>query len=158
MTSPSSAQNPRQSDLLNSPSRILIRDLYPVTPSLSPAKAVRGDEAKFGAMLVADGHGLLAARLRWRRADSQTNAEPSWQRMPLVVAASGQATGQLGFEAEALYEFQIQAWADRFETWRRDLQLFAQAGEPLQLEFEQGALILESLQQLLPAGSTRRIV
>lgn len=157
MTPPSSAQNPRQSDLLNSPSRILIRDLYPVTPSLSPAKAVRGDETKFGAMLVADGHGLLAARLRWRRADSQTKAEPGWQTMPLVVAATGQATAQLGFEAEGLYEFQIQAWVDRFETWRRDLQFFAQAGEPLQLEFEQGALILETLQQLRPAGSGRRV-
>jgi starch synthase (maltosyl-transferring) len=109
-------------------------------------------------MLVADGHGLLAGRLRWRRADSQTKTKPRWQTMPLVVAASGQATGQLGFEAEGLYEFQIQAWADRFETWRRDLQLFAQAGEPLQLEFEQGAQILESLQQLVPAGSSRRVL
>lgn len=158
MTPTSSPRNPQQSDLLKDPARILIREVYPVTPTLSPAKAVVEDEVALGAILVADGHGLLAGRIRYRRADAQSRTKPRWQIASLDVAASGQARAALRLKDPGLYEFQVQAWADRFETWRRDLQLFAQAGEPLQVEFEQGAQILDSLVQQLSEAPARRVL
>ncbi|CAB4743204.1 unannotated protein [freshwater metagenome] len=155
---PPAASSSHQRDMLKQPPRIMIRELYPVTPTMSPAKAIVEDEVAVGAMLVADGHGLLAGRIRYRRADGQTKVKPKWQIAPLAVAASGQATGALLLKDAGLYEFQVQAWVDRFESWRRDLQLFAQAGESLQVEFEQGAQILESLMQSLAKVPARRVL
>jgi len=154
MTSQRQLPNARGNDVLDSASRMLIRDVYPVTPSMLPAKAVVDDLVAVGAVLVADGHGLLSARLRWRQADSQAKPKPKWQTAPLEVSPSGQATGTVRFADAGLYEFQIQSWPDHFETWRREVQLFAQAGDSLQLEFEDGAQILEHLQgqlQKIPA-------
>ncbi|MEX0768305.1 MAG: maltotransferase domain-containing protein [Microthrixaceae bacterium] len=148
-------------NLLQSAQRILIRDVSPVTPTQAPAKAVQQDAVKFGATLVSDGHSLLAARLRWRRVDiggsSDAQAEQTWQTQPLAVAPSGQVSSAVRFAQLGLYEFQVQAWKDSFTTWRRDLQLFATAAEPLELEFEEGARLLEVLAQQLPADSARRV-
>jgi len=161
MTAASRNKNSQRDELLQGAQRILIRDVFPVTPMQFPAKAVLQDSVSFGATLVSDGHGLLAARLSWRRVDlgwnSDSESEQNWHTEPLAVAESGRATCAVRFAHLGLYEFQIQAWRDSFNTWRRDLQLFADAGEPLELEFEEGARNLEAMNQQLTADPARRV-
>ena len=81
------------------------------------------------ATLVRDGHGLLAGRVRWRRVDGAGSRK--WHSVPLDVEHSGAATATIVPEQPGSYEFEVQAWQDRFATWRRDLQLRAVAGYDL---------------------------
>ena len=43
------------------------------------------------------------------------------------------------------HEFVVEAWRDRFATWRHDVEIKAAVGDDLELELEEGARILESL-------------
>jgi starch synthase (maltosyl-transferring) len=55
------------------------------------------------------------------------------------------------------YEIEVQAWCDRFATWRRDLRERAAAGQDLTLEFEVGAALIESLIDEVPPTSQLRL-
>jgi starch synthase (maltosyl-transferring) len=49
--------------------RITIDDIRPATPTRQfPPKAVVGEQVTVSADVYRDGHDLLAARVRWRRA------------------------------------------------------------------------------------------
>jgi len=130
---------------LRDPYRILVRDVTPVTPAGYAPKTVVGDVVQVGATLVAEGHGLLAAQLRWRRADTRTSPRPKWTTTAMAVDSSGLATAEVAFDEPGLYEYEVRAWADGFATWRRDLRLRAEAGDELGVEFEEGARWLTDL-------------
>ena len=124
--------------------RITFRDVAPVTPLGQPAKAVVGDDVVVSATLVRDGHGLLSSRARWRRVDGPKSERGGWSVAPLADVGMGVVRGSFCIEEPGRYEFEIQAWLDRFATWRRDLQARAAAGQQLALEFEVGARLIES--------------
>ncbi len=87
-----------------------------------------------------DGHDLLAARVRWRRA-----GKSRWQEAPLTPLINDRWEGSLTATDTGRHEFVIEAWRDRFATWRHDVEIKAAAGDDLELELEEGARILESL-------------
>jgi starch synthase (maltosyl-transferring) len=136
----------RDDDLLASPYATLVRDVTPTTPLGSAAPSIAGDPVRIGAVLVREGHGVLAAQVRWRRVDhGATRQERRWQVELLRVDHSGVASGHLVPTEPGRYEFEVQAWVDRVATWRRDLRLRAEAGDDLAVEFEVGAQLLERL-------------
>jgi starch synthase (maltosyl-transferring) len=140
------AEPEKDMNMLRHPYATLIRDISPVTPSGAPARSVAGDVVEVRTQLVRDGHDELAARLRWRRVDSAAERkERRWAVAPMGVEHSGGAVGSFRPRSPGRYEFEIQAWADRAATWRRDLRLRAGAGEDLEVEFEVGAQLLERL-------------
>lgn len=127
--------------LLGHPYRILIREVSPATPCGLAAKGVVGDPVEVAALLVADGHGVLAARLRWR-ARSGDARDRRWGTGPMEVDPWGRATGVFTVERPGDYEFEIQARNDDYATWRRDLVTRRDAGEDLGPEFAEGAALL----------------
>ncbi len=128
--------------LRKQPYRVLIREIAPVTPCGFAAKTIVGDVTAVDALLVADGHGVLAARLRWRRLAPTSNGPGSWQVEPMEVDPWGRATGAITAGVAGDYEFQIQAWNDEYATWRRDLVTRREAGEDLGPELAEGAELL----------------
>ncbi|MGV3758889.1 MAG: maltotransferase domain-containing protein, partial [Actinomycetota bacterium] len=58
---------------------IIVDDVRPATPAGFAAKAVAGQAVPVSAVLVADGHDRLSARVRWRR-----QGDKGWQSAPLV--------------------------------------------------------------------------
>ena len=126
--------------------RIVFRDVTPVTPNGYAVKAAVGDDVIVGAVVVRDGHGLVSSRVRWRPvgppggSDDRPGRRPRWP-MP----ATGRCRGVIRLDTPGLYEFEVQAWLDRFATWRRDLSRRASAGDDLAAEFEVGARLIESL-------------
>ncbi len=142
--------------------RILIRDVEPVTPCGLATKTIVGDVVGVRATLVADGHDVLSATLRWRRRDghasrsvgaSSANASSAgaWTESSMSVDDHGFASGTLSFDEPGSYEFQITAFTDHFATWRRDLRLRHDAGEDLSIEFAEGAAILDRLARRVPS-------
>ncbi len=145
----------------STPRRITFRDLVPQSPHGWPARAIAGDTVTVAATLVRDGHGLLSARVRWRRLDRDDSpvGQQRWSVAALADRAdgSGRWEGAVELPEPGRYELQVQAWLDRFATWRRDLRERAAAGQDLELEFEVGARLIESLVGEVPTSSAPRL-
>jgi starch synthase (maltosyl-transferring) len=137
--------------------RIEFRDVGPVTPHGYPARTVVGDDVPVRAVLVRDGHGILTARVRWRRVDGSPAARGRWSTAPMVDVGERAARGVFRVAEPGRYEFEVQAWLDRFATWRRDLQARAAAGQDLGEEFEVGARLIESQLRAVPKADRVRL-
>jgi starch synthase (maltosyl-transferring) len=134
--------------------RITIDDVRPATPSgAHPAKAVVGERVTVSADIFADGHDLLAARVRWRRA-----GRAKWQSVPLTGDINDRWTGTIEPTQVGMHDLVVEAWRDRFATWRHDIEIKAAIGDPLDLELEEGARILESLAAGVPGRSRARVL
>ena len=134
--------------------RITIDDVRPTTPSGEcPAKAVVGEEVPVSADIFRDGHDLLAARVRWRRV-----GKAKWRSAPLRSEVNDRWTGTFSPTEIGRHELVIEAWRDRFATWRHDVEIKAAAGDDVELELEEGARILESLATDLGARPRKRVL
>lgn len=122
--------------------RVVVRDVEPVTPLGGPTKTVAGDPVTVSARLVRDGHGRLAARVRFRRVDGPKSAR-TWRAVPMVERGDRRWEATFTVDEPGRYEFEVQAWADHVATWRHDLEARAAAGQDLAVEFEIGARLIE---------------
>ncbi len=122
--------------------RIVIDDLRPRTPTGAfPAKATAGEAVDVSADIFTDGHDLLAARALARR----TGTGRWHQAVPLVHLGNDRWQGTVRFEELGDHEVVVEAWTDRFATWRRDTIVKAGAGQDVTTELEEGARLLEAL-------------
>src|SRR5688572_23158478 len=119
---------------------IVIDDVHPRTPQGFPAKTVGGERVPVSAQLVADGHDRLGARVRWRR-----KGDRGWESSPLRAGENDRWTGSISPAAIGLHELVVDAWTDRYATWRHEIEVKAAAGQDVELELEEGARLLEDL-------------
>ena len=114
---------------------IVIDDVHPRTPGGFPAKAVGGERVPVSAQLVADGHDRLGARVRWRR-----KGDRSWESAPLRPGRR-RPLDRLHRRRRpiGLHELVVDAWTDRYATWRHEIEVKAAAGQDVELELEEGA-------------------
>jgi starch synthase (maltosyl-transferring) len=134
--------------------RISIDAVRPATPSRTfPAKAVVGEQVTVSAVIFQDGHDLTNARIRWRRVGKRT-----WHVAPMRDLATGTDDWAGTFRPAVVgaHEFVVEAWRDRFATWRHDVAIKASIGDDIEVELEEGARILESLAVDLGSRSRRR--
>ncbi|MBA3956522.1 MAG: alpha-1,4-glucan--maltose-1-phosphate maltosyltransferase [Acidimicrobiia bacterium] len=127
--------------------RIVIDALRPQTPSRGfPAKAAVGEAVAVSADIFTDGHDILAARLRTRGKGSR-----KWRvEVPLVHVGNDRWEASATFDEVGSHEVVVEAWRDRFATWRHDITLKAGAGQDVTTELEEGALLLDALAPLVP--------
>ena len=134
--------------------RITIDAVRPATPSGEfPPKAVVGERVPVSADIFRDGHDLLGARVRWRRA-----GRSKWRSAPLRPVVNDRWEGTLEPADVGRHEMVVEAWRDRFATWRHDIEIKAAAGDDVEVELEEGARILESLAGGLGARARRRVL
>ncbi|HET6948949.1 MAG TPA: alpha-1,4-glucan--maltose-1-phosphate maltosyltransferase [Acidimicrobiales bacterium] len=133
--------------------RITIDAVRPSTPAGCAAKSVVGETVEVGADIFADGHGRLAARVRWRRV-----GRSKWRSVPLRDQINDAWHAGITIDEIGRHEFVIEAWRDRFATWRHDVEIKAALGDDVELELEEGARILESLAGKLGARDRRRVL
>jgi starch synthase (maltosyl-transferring) len=112
-----------------------------VTPSVEhgryPAKLLAGTVVDIEADLICDGHDKIAARLLWREPDSAT-----WQSAPMRLLANDRWTGRLPLNAIGIVHFAVEAWRDRFASFRDELAKKHAAGVPTGLELQEGRALL----------------
>jgi starch synthase (maltosyl-transferring) len=134
--------------------RITIDAVRPTTPSGEfPAKAVVGEPVPVAADIFRDGHDLLGARVRWRRV-----GKAKWQQAPLRSLINDRWEGEMVPGEIGRHEFVVEAWRDRFATWRHDVEIKAAVGDDLDLELEEGARILEALAPGVAARDRKRVL
>jgi starch synthase (maltosyl-transferring) len=134
--------------------RITIDRIEPSTPSRRyPTKAVVGQQVAVAADILADGHDRLAARVCWRQAGSDL-----WQTAPMHEVGDDRWEGDFAPDAVGDHQVVVQAWRDRFATWRHDIDVkYAAATDDLELELEEGADILDRLSVSLPERDQPRV-
>ncbi len=96
--------------------------------------------------IFADGHDILAARVRTRRRGAD-----GWDgEAPMVHQGNDRWVAPVSFEGAGAHEVVVEAWRDQFATWRHDVTLKAGAGQDVDLELEEGARLLDALTVLVP--------
>jgi starch synthase (maltosyl-transferring) len=119
--------------------RIVIDDLRPRTPSPEhPAKAIIGEVVRVSADVFKDGHAVLAARVRWR-----PRGEAKWLEAPMEHRGNDRWEAVIEPAALGMHSLLVEAWTDRFATWRRETSVKHEAGQDVTVECEEGARILE---------------
>ncbi len=116
------------------PPRVVIEGVEPqVDGGRYPIKRTVGEEVAVSADVFADGHDLLAAVLRYRPAGGD------WAEVPLTPLVNDRWAGRFVVDRIGRWEYAVQAWADRFASWRRDLGKKADAGQDVSSDLLEGA-------------------
>jgi starch synthase (maltosyl-transferring) len=121
------------------PSRAVIENVRPsVDGGRFPIKRSVGESVRVTADIYADGHELLSAVLLYRRA-----AAGDWTEVPMRELGNDRWTGEFTVEEMAPYVYTLQAWIDRFRSWRRDLAKKLKAGQDVAMDLLVGAELVE---------------
>jgi starch synthase (maltosyl-transferring) len=122
------------------PSRVIIEDVTPqVDGGRFAAKRTRGEAVDVGATIFAEGHDLLGARVRWRRV-----GEPGWHDVPMEALGNDAWTARFAVETLGRYEFTVEAWIDRFGSWRQGFARKVEAGQDVTSELLEGAALVRA--------------
>ncbi|MDZ4779652.1 MAG: maltotransferase domain-containing protein [Planctomycetia bacterium] len=114
-------------------SRVLIEAVSPrVDDGRFPVKRVVGDVVEVRARIFTDGHDLIQARLRFRHED-----EAKWTECSMSPESNDWWNGRFEVGRLGAYRFSIEAWIDRFGSWRRDLMKRLNAEQPVDVELLQ---------------------
>ncbi|WP_036140779.1 maltotransferase domain-containing protein [Luteibacter sp. 9135] len=120
--------------------RVMIENVQPVVDAgRFPAKRVVGQSVDVTADIFMDGHEVLAARLRYRAQD-----ERAWREVVMQPVNNDIHTASFVPTRVGRYEFQVEAWHDRFASYHHEIEVKHAAGVPLGLELEEGRLMVEA--------------
>jgi starch synthase (maltosyl-transferring) len=116
--------------------RLVIENVRPsVDGGRYPAKRAIGEAVRVVADVYRDGHDWIAARVRYRRPGQEAwctapmTYEPGWDR----------CSGEFTVDAVGRWSFAVEAWTDRFTTWRRDIEKKLRAGQDVTFDLIEGA-------------------
>jgi starch synthase (maltosyl-transferring) len=136
-------------DIQSPPARIVISAITPeIEGGRFPIKRVPGESVTVTANIFGEGHGLLAAVVRWRR---KGNSE--WIETPMRELGNDLWTGMFTVGEPGEYEYTLQAWSDEFETWRHDTKKNLDAGQDVSVALIAGAdLVDEAIRRAVKCG------
>ncbi len=120
--------------------RILILNVAPqIDSGRYPIKRIVGDLVHVEATLLREGHDHLAAVLKSMRVE-----ETEWTLTPMTQRADGRWIASFRVEELKDYVYTIEAWTDRFGTWRWGLERKYEAGiHDLRSELLEGAHLVD---------------
>jgi starch synthase (maltosyl-transferring) len=118
--------------------RVVIEDIYPeIDGGRFPIKRTAGETVIVSADVFADGYDRLAAVLLHRR-----KGDPAWIESPMIAAGNDRYTARFSVEALGRYEYTVEAWIDRFATWRHEISAKFGAGQDVSSELLEGATLV----------------
>jgi starch synthase (maltosyl-transferring) len=102
-----------------------------------PIKRVVGDRVTVEADIFTDGHDALSARLLFR---AQGDAE--WHEAAMEPLVNDRWRGAFDIAALTNYSYTLEAWVDRFKSWREGLSKKVAAAQDVRLELIEGAELI----------------
>ncbi len=102
-------------------------------------KRVVGDDLAVEADVFKDGHDVVAAALKWRLL-----GEAHWHETPMAHVDNDRWRGVCTLYENAIYEYTVEAWTDKFRGWQHEFSTKFEAGlENLRSEALEGAALLD---------------
>jgi starch synthase (maltosyl-transferring) len=104
-----------------------------------PIKRTMGETVVVEADIFTDGHDALAALLCYRH-----ESDKEWTEIPLQPLVNDRWRGEFVVLKLGHYRYTVQAWTDRFASWRRDLAKRIEARQDITVELLIGADLIEA--------------
>ncbi len=101
-------------------------------------KRVVGETVAVEAYIFADGHDGLSAVLRYRAA-----ADRAWTEAPMRPLGNDRWRAEFRVEAVGRYFYTLEAWIDRFGTWRNGVGKKITAGQDIAADLLAGAALVQ---------------
>jgi starch synthase (maltosyl-transferring) len=121
------------------PSSVIIENIQPqVDGGRYPVKREVGDVLRVTADIFKDGHDHLAAMLKYR-----TRGARAWREVPMVHLGNDAWEASFPLEENTRYQYTIEAFPDRFDTWADGARKKADAGQDVLLEVREAVILLE---------------
>ncbi len=122
-------------------SRVIIEHVQPqVEGGLYPAKRTTKELTTITAHIFTDGHDHIRAEVVYRK-----KGDKDWIQAPLLHLQNDEWQCVLALAQKGLYEFQVHAWIDHFETWYDGFKKKANAKVDVAVELLEGAAYLRQL-------------
>ena len=119
-------------------SRVAIENVQPeVDGGRFAVKRTIGDVVIVEADAFADGHDELACHLFYRPESQKT-----WTEVPMRLLGNDHWRGEFTVTAIQPYVYKVEAWIDKFGTWRRDLEKRYEADQDVTQELLVGAALV----------------
>jgi starch synthase (maltosyl-transferring) len=116
-----------------------------------PVKRVVGDTFEVRADILKDGHDLLAARIRY-----SGPMDGEWRTVPMFYDQNAdQWVGGFKVDRPGRWSYTVEAWTDRFGTWRSELQKKIGAGQDVSSELLEGAELIDAAARRARFGDAR---
>ncbi len=132
---------PDKSHLSHAPT-VVISNIWPsIEGGRYPVKRIAGETLGVWADIFRDGHGKLAAVVKWRR-----RGISAWEERRLTQGENDRWKGGIPLLELGEWEYTIEAWQDDFLSWHHEFVRKSDAlgpGETLETESIEGAIILE---------------
>jgi starch synthase (maltosyl-transferring) len=130
------------------PSRVVIEGVEPeVDGGQFPVKRTAGEEVVVSADVFADGHDLLAAVVRYRRAPGG-----EWAEAPMRELGNDRWSAGFTVTDVGRYEYTLQAWVDLFASWRKGLGKKVAAGQEVGPDLLEGAELVRDAARRASGG------
>jgi starch synthase (maltosyl-transferring) len=134
--------------------RVVIENVQPeVDGGRFAVKRTVGDAVRVEADVFADGHDELAVWLYWRTQDDE-----GWQRTEMTLLGNDRWRGEFRIREQRDHFYRLEAWVDRFATWRRDLEKRYEAGQDVALELVVGAEMIREAAAHAPTTDAKRML
>ncbi|HEX9637327.1 MAG TPA: alpha-1,4-glucan--maltose-1-phosphate maltosyltransferase [Acidobacteriota bacterium] len=128
------------------PARVVIDWVEPeIDGGRFPIKRTVGESVEVRAALHADGHELLAALLRHRAASA-----PEWNQVRMRELGNDRWSAVFEIATLEPHEYTVEAWIDRFRTWRRGLKKKIEAEQDVSVELLIGAELVRQAGRRVP--------
>ncbi len=126
--------------MLNGLQRVRIEAVEPqVDCGRFPIKRTAGEDVVVRADVYADGHDTVAGVVLFRKV-----GEEAWREQPMRPLDNDRWQGSFPVDTLGRYEYCVEAWIDRFASWRQDLSKKAGAGQDVSLELLEGAALVDA--------------
>jgi len=117
-----------------------------------PAKRVVGERMTVEADIFTDGHDALAAALLYRR-----NSDSHWSETLMESLDNDRWRATFEVTEIGAYLYTLQAWVDRFGSWRQGLAKKLQAGQDVAIDLLIGAGLVEETANRAPPTDKKRL-
>jgi starch synthase (maltosyl-transferring) len=133
--------------------RVVIEGVHPeIDCGRFPIKRTAGEEVVVLADVHSDGHDVVVATLLWRR-----TGDGCWSEIPMEPLGNDRWTARFTVAELGEYEYTIEGWIDRFETWRVELSKKVDAGQDVSSELLEGAAVVRRAAQSDGEGLTQTV-
>ncbi len=119
--------------------RVIIEGVKPeIDGGRFPIKRIVGEKVVVEADIFAEGHDVLSGVLLYRH-----ESDKNWSEVPLKFLVNDRWQGVFVVTRLERYLYSLEAWVDRFKTWRRNLEKKVDAGQDVAVELLVGSKLVE---------------
>ncbi|NVJ46846.1 MAG: alpha-1,4-glucan--maltose-1-phosphate maltosyltransferase [Cytophagia bacterium] len=119
--------------------RVVIENVSPeINCGQHAAKRVVGQSFEVSADLLADGHDVLNAHIKYKHEKAR-----SWKYAPMKLGENDNWSGSFEVEKQGLYEYTVEAWVDYPLTWQHNIERKIDDNQYVNVELEDGIQYLK---------------